>query len=209
MGSERVLLAVCGWHWDTHSWWDITLTSQHSSTHYLNMSWQSYVDDQLISTNMIKNAVIAGHDGNIWASSTGFNVTAAELKVILDRYTNTDLMAMNGLMVGGTKYMFLSANDRVIRGKKGQAGGHCIKKVQALIVCVRGARGPRAGGHSDGETRGVSHLGGILTLALETPWLKGCSPDTAAEAVSQETFSMFFKNILIIQMQGGYLNVIL
>jgi len=49
------------------------------------MSWQSYVDDQLISTNMIKNAVIAGHDGNIWASSAGFNVTAAELKVILDR----------------------------------------------------------------------------------------------------------------------------
>merc|ERR1711962_1973319 len=90
------------------------LLGKHSNTHYLNMSWQSYVDDQLISTNMIKNAVIAGHDGNIWASSTGFNVTAAELKVILDRYTNTDLMAMNGLMVGGTKYMFLSANDRVI-----------------------------------------------------------------------------------------------
>merc|ERR1712126_200281 len=136
MGSERVLLAVCGWHWDTHSWWDTSLSSQHSSTDYLIMSWQSYVDDQLISTNMIKNAVIAGHDGNIWASSTGFNVTAAELKVILDRYTNTDLMAMNGLMVGGTKYMFLSANDRVIRGKKGTAGVHCIKTVQALIVCV-------------------------------------------------------------------------
>merc|ERR1712215_58838 len=119
-----------------HSWWDTGYTQLHYNTHYLNMSWQSYVDDQLISTNMIKNAVIAGHDGNIWASSTGFNVTAAELKVILDRYTNTDLMAMNGLMVGGTKYMFLSANDRVIRGKKGQAGVHCIKTVQALIVCV-------------------------------------------------------------------------
>merc|ERR1712079_524308 len=82
------------------------------------MSWQSYVDDQLISTNMIKNAVIAGHDGNIWASSAGFNVTAAELKVILDRYSSTDQLAMNGVTVGGTKYMFLSAN------------------VQALIVCV-------------------------------------------------------------------------
>merc|ERR1711915_199458 len=73
------------------------------------MSWQSYVDDQLISTNMIKNAVIAGHDGNIWASSSGFNVTAAELKVIL---------------------------DRVVRARKGQSGVHCIKTVQALIVCV-------------------------------------------------------------------------
>jgi len=100
------------------------------------MSWQSYVDDQLISTNMIKNAVIAGHDGNIWASSSGFNVTAAELKVILDRYSSTDQLAMNGVTVGGTKYMFLSANDRVVRARKGQSGVHCIKTVQALIVCV-------------------------------------------------------------------------
>merc|ERR1739842_202082 len=98
------------------------------------MSWQSYVDDQLISTNMIKNAVIAGHDGNIWASSSGFNVTAAELKVILDRYSSTDQLAMNGVTVGGTKYMFLSANDRVVRARKGQSGVHCIKTVQALIV---------------------------------------------------------------------------
>jgi len=94
------------------------------------MSWQSYVDDQLISTNMIKNAVIAGHDGNIWASSSGFNVTAAELKVILDRYSSTDQLAMNGVTVGGTKYMFLSANDRVVRARKGQSGVHCIKTVQ-------------------------------------------------------------------------------
>merc|ERR1712121_5878 len=113
-----VLLAVCGWHWDTHSWWDTTLTSQHSSTHYLNMSWQSYVDDQLISTNMIKNAVIAGHDGNIWASSSGFNVTAAELKVILARCSSTAQLEMNGVTVGGTKYIFLSANDRVVRARK-------------------------------------------------------------------------------------------
>merc|ERR1712018_844090 len=69
-------------------------TSVHPRT---TMSWQSYVDDQLISTNMIKNAVIAGHDGNIWASSAGFNVTAAELKVILDRYSSTDQLAMNGV----------------------------------------------------------------------------------------------------------------
>merc|ERR1712058_220149 len=103
----------------THSWWDTRptlLTPLHTTS--INMSWQSYVDDQLISTNMIKNAVIAGHDGNIWASSAGFNVTAAELKVILDRYSSTDQLAMNGVTVGGTKYMFLSANDRVVRARK-------------------------------------------------------------------------------------------
>jgi hypothetical protein len=46
------------------------------------MSWQSYVDDQLISTNMIKNAVIAGHDVNIRASRSGFNVSASFLPQI-------------------------------------------------------------------------------------------------------------------------------
>merc|ERR1711874_332087 len=112
-------------------------------THILNtvtttfiMSWQSYVDDQLISTKMIKNAVIAGHDGNIWAHSAGFPVSVEELKTLLTRYANTDELAMNGVTVGGTKYMFLSATDRVVRGKKGTSGVHCIKTVQALIVCV-------------------------------------------------------------------------
>ena len=48
----------------------------------------------------------------------------------LFRYSSTDQLAMNGVTVGGTKYMFLSANDRVVRARKGQSGVHCIKTVQ-------------------------------------------------------------------------------
>ena len=40
------------------------------------MSWQAYVDDQLMSTKMVTHAVICGHDGNIWAQSTGFSVSS-------------------------------------------------------------------------------------------------------------------------------------
>jgi len=100
------------------------------------MSWQSYVDDQLIATKVIKQAVIAGHDGNIWASSAGFAVTAEELKSLLGKYASTEQLAMNGVMIGGLKYMFLSATDRVVRAKKGTSGIHAIKTVQALILCV-------------------------------------------------------------------------
>ena len=32
--------------------------------------------------------------------------------------------------------MFLSATDRVMRGKKGTSGVHIMKTVQAIIVCV-------------------------------------------------------------------------
>merc|ERR1711874_410208 len=117
---------------DRYHWPLPPLRDSHSGI----MSWQSYADDQLISTQMIKKAVIAGHDGNIWASSAGFNVQAEELKVLLSRYGIVDQLAMNGITVAGTKYMFLSATDRVLRGKKGTSGVHCIKTVQALIVCI-------------------------------------------------------------------------
>ena len=57
-------------------------------------------------------------------------VSVEELKTLLTRYADTDKLAMNGVTVGGTKYMFLSATDRVVRGKKGTSGVHCIKTVQ-------------------------------------------------------------------------------
>ena len=102
-----------------------------------------------------------------FSSTSLLQVTAAELKVILDRwetlglskkskskknqlrhqnikkpasntwlvrYSSTDQLAMNGVTVGGTKYMFLSANDRVVRARKGQSGVHCIKTVQGTII---------------------------------------------------------------------------
>ena len=37
-------------------------------------TWQSYIDDQLIGTKIISQASISGHDGNIWAKSSDFNV---------------------------------------------------------------------------------------------------------------------------------------
>ena len=43
------------------------------------MSWQAYVDDQLIATNMVTHAVICGHDGNVWAQSNGFTVSLTKI----------------------------------------------------------------------------------------------------------------------------------
>lgn len=100
------------------------------------MSWQSYVDDQLISTKMVKHAVICGHDGSIWATSAGFQVTPEELKTLISKYDNTDTLASSGVVIAGTKYMFLSRSDKVVRAKKGTSGVHCIKTTQTYIVCV-------------------------------------------------------------------------
>ena len=46
------------------------------------MSWQSYVDDQLLNTKMVTHAVICGHDGNIWASSNNFAVSFVQIYLV-------------------------------------------------------------------------------------------------------------------------------
>jgi hypothetical protein len=39
------------------------------------MSWQDYVDKQLLASRCVTKAAIAGHDGNVWAKSDGFEVS--------------------------------------------------------------------------------------------------------------------------------------
>lgn len=41
------------------------------------MSWQDYVDKQLLASRCVTKAAIAGHDGNLWAKSEGFEVSNA------------------------------------------------------------------------------------------------------------------------------------
>merc|ERR1719281_2262699 len=127
-------MAMYGQHSVSSPSQDLTTTSLNNKNK--KMSWQSYVDDQLLATKMVSKAAICGHDGNVWATSAGFGVTAPELKFIATNFGNMSVMPMSGINVGGTKYMFLSANDKVMRGKKGTSGVHIMKTVQAIIVCV-------------------------------------------------------------------------
>lgn len=39
------------------------------------MSWQEYIDNQLLASNCVSKACIAGHDGGVWAKSDGFEVS--------------------------------------------------------------------------------------------------------------------------------------
>lgn len=47
------------------------------------MSWQSYVDTNLVGTGNVSSAAIVGHKGGVWASSPGFTVSghAGRVKV--------------------------------------------------------------------------------------------------------------------------------
>ena len=99
------------------------------------MSWQDYIDTQLIGKSL-KNAAIAGHDGNVWAKSPDFNVTPTEIQTLLTNYGNQESLASGGISLGGQKYFYLSGDDEVIRGKQGKGGVHCVKTNQTLLVGI-------------------------------------------------------------------------
>merc|ERR1712002_1205313 len=99
------------------------------------MSWQSYVDTQLISKDL-KGAAIAGLDGNIWAKSEGFNITVDEIKTVLNNFGEPSKLASTGINVCGTKYFYLSGNDEVLRGKQGKGGIHIMKTKQTLLIGI-------------------------------------------------------------------------
>merc|ERR1711936_1264433 len=101
----------------------------------VTMSWQDYVNTQLVGKDL-KNAAIAGHDGNLWAKSENFNVTQDEMKAILENYGSQENSASSGFSLGGQKYFYLSGDDEVLRGKQGKGGVHCVKTGQALLVGV-------------------------------------------------------------------------
>ena len=97
------------------------------------MSWQSYVDDQLLGTNQVTHAVLCGHDGSIWATSAGFGVKPEELTAFIAKFGNTEKLAESGVTFAGTKYMFLSSTEKVVRAKKGTSGVHVFKTTQVRL----------------------------------------------------------------------------
>ena len=100
------------------------------------MSWQSYVDDQLLNTKMVTHAVICGHDGNIWAKSENFAVTSEELRSLIGKYADTSLLAQSGVTVAGKIYMYHSSTDKGIRAGSMNMQLYAIKTTQTYILCV-------------------------------------------------------------------------
>jgi len=89
----------------------------------------------------VSNAVICGHDGNIWAKSGNFAVTPEELKALVAKFNDVGQLAASGITIAGTKYMYLSSREgqvKVVRGKKDRNGIHCIQTTQTYIVCTYG-----------------------------------------------------------------------
>jgi len=100
------------------------------------MSWQSYVDVQIMGSGLVEKAIIAGQDGTVWAKSNNINPSTEELKKLADSFSDQGPLTVSGLVLGGDKYVYLSGTERVIRCKKGKNGIHAMKTCQAVLIAV-------------------------------------------------------------------------
>ncbi|KNC97293.1 profilin [Spizellomyces punctatus DAOM BR117] len=100
------------------------------------MSWQAYVDSNLIGTGKIQQAAIHGLDGSLWATSKGFSVAQNEVQTLIKSFTDASTIRASGIHLNGSKYFTLRADDRSIYGKQGQGGVVIVKTKQAVLIGV-------------------------------------------------------------------------
>jgi len=98
------------------------------------MSWQAYVDTNLVGSGRVSKAAILGLQGGVWAASPGYLISTTEQAAIVGAYTSADSIQANGIRLAGQKFFTTSAIDRTIKGKQGGDGVIIVKTTQAVLV---------------------------------------------------------------------------
>ncbi|GAB6019448.1 hypothetical protein CHUAL_001027 [Chamberlinius hualienensis] len=98
------------------------------------MSWQEYIDKQLMASKVIKHALIGGRDGRIWAKSDTFNPSQDEIYKLAQGFSNSNSLQMSGITLDGERYIYLSGDEKILRAKKGKVGLHCMLTNQAVVL---------------------------------------------------------------------------
>ncbi|KAF9376076.1 hypothetical protein CPC16_000379 [Podila verticillata] len=99
------------------------------------MSWQSYVDSNLVGTGKVSKAAIVGlTDSSTWATSAGFTVAKTEADALVKAFTNSGDAFASGLYIEGKKFVVLNADDKVIRARQGATGIICAKTIQCVLI---------------------------------------------------------------------------
>lgn len=81
------------------------------------MSWQGYVDTNLVGTGKVSQAAILGLKGGVWATSAGFTISPEEQNAIIKGLDDPAPLQASGVYANGKKYLTLQANPRSIYGK--------------------------------------------------------------------------------------------
>ncbi|KAG0327131.1 profilin, required for normal timing of actin polymerization in response to thermal stress [Podila horticola] len=98
------------------------------------MSWQSYVDSNLVGTHKVSKATIIGLDGSLWATSAGFQVGGEEAKKLVVAFDDPSDAAANGIYIEGKKYVVLRSDKQTIMARLGATGIVCAKTSQCVLI---------------------------------------------------------------------------
>ncbi|KAI9030020.1 profilin [Phycomyces nitens] len=98
------------------------------------MSWQSYVDVNLVGTGKVTKAAIYGLNGSLWAATSGFQLGTTDIQEIIAGFTNPDPIRASGIHINGVKYFSLRADERSIYGKHKNDGVCIVKTTQCILV---------------------------------------------------------------------------
>ncbi|GAA5883149.1 hypothetical protein JCM16303_006114 [Sporobolomyces ruberrimus] len=98
------------------------------------MSWQAYVDTNLLGTGKINKAAILGQQGGVWATSGGYSLSTEEQGAIVKTFQNPSNAQASGVRAAGQKFFCLSADERSVYGKKAADGIVIVKTTQAVLV---------------------------------------------------------------------------
>jgi len=98
------------------------------------MSWQSYVDEQLVGTGHLAQGCIIGLDGSVWAQSPGFTLKAGEGQSVSALFKNPQNVFAAGITISGIKYLGIKGDERSVYGKKGASGVVTVKTTQCILI---------------------------------------------------------------------------
>ncbi|KAF9183709.1 profilin, required for normal timing of actin polymerization in response to thermal stress [Haplosporangium sp. Z 767] len=98
------------------------------------MSWQTYVDNNLVGTGKVSKGAIYGLDGSVWATSPGFNVSGDEVKSLVAAFSDSSNIAANGLFLEGVKYVYLRTVGDSIYARHGATGVTLTKAKTCVLV---------------------------------------------------------------------------
>ncbi|KAI9451778.1 profilin [Russula earlei] len=118
------------------------------------MSWQAYVDTNLVGSGKVSRAAIVGHQGGIWAASPGYSLSTQEQKDIVASFDNADKALSSGVRLAGQKFFTLQAGTRSIYVKKGGDGAVLVKTKQAVLVAEY--TGPTQAGEATPVVEGLA-----------------------------------------------------
>ncbi|KYQ96924.1 profilin I [Tieghemostelium lacteum] len=98
------------------------------------MSWQAYIDSNLVGAGLAQAMIIDNKAGGTWATSAGFALKPNEATKIVQNFADPSKFTAEGTVLGGKKYMTLKADNRSVYAKLGAGGAVLVKTGQAILI---------------------------------------------------------------------------